>query len=149
MLSKENLSELNLSDEQMQKYKAFEKKERLLRATLRQCNLTAGACDMIVYSTDLNKIPEDQELLKVIIKDQFADFTKKDSNITGMANAAITSSNPQKKSLLLLQFKATCWSPCLCKVSFKCSNFMDIFGNLIYKVYSLIIIFYLYYLHSF
>lgn len=81
MLSKENLSELNLSDEQMQKYKAFEKKERLLRATLRQCNITAGACDMIVYSTDLNKIPEDQELLKVIIKDQFADFTKKDSNI--------------------------------------------------------------------
>lgn len=34
------------------------------------------------------------------------------------------------------------------QVSFKCSDFMDVFGNLIYKVYSLII-FYLDYLQSF
>lgn len=74
MLSKKNLKELNLSDEQLKKFREFERSEKILRTALRACKVHPSAIDGIISRSDLSKVTEDSEALRESIRTDFADF---------------------------------------------------------------------------
>ena len=75
MLSEKNLEELQLSEEQLAKYKEFEEKEHLLRRTLIKCKICNSAIDPIIKRSDLNKVdPEKMEALEEEIKNKWGDY---------------------------------------------------------------------------
>lgn len=54
MFSEKNLNELHLTEEQLAKYREFERKETELRALLRRCRIHPAAIDRICSLCDLN-----------------------------------------------------------------------------------------------
>ena len=74
-MNAKSLSGLNLTDEQMKKYKELEHKEKLLRRELRHCKVSNNAIDSIVNSSDLNKVDENNlEALDEAIRNEWKDF---------------------------------------------------------------------------
>lgn len=75
MLSKKNLEELGLSEEQKAKYEEFEKKEKALRLSLQKCKVSRNAIEGIVKQSDLNRVDlNNLEALEEGIKDMWKEF---------------------------------------------------------------------------
>lgn len=75
MISERSLRELNLSEEQLKKYKELEKREKLLRDSLKKCKVHSSAIERIISKSDLSKVdPENIEALEEYIKETWSDF---------------------------------------------------------------------------
>ena len=78
MLSEKNLAELNLTEDQMKKYRNFEQRERMFRSILKKCGVHHSAIDKIILKSDLNKIDMNNlEALEEDVKDTWSDFIVK------------------------------------------------------------------------
>ena len=75
MISQKNLAELNLTEEQLQKYKELERKERALTTELQKCKVHRSAIPKIIQSSDLNKVDlENLEALDEAIRNEWKEF---------------------------------------------------------------------------
>ena len=75
MINRKNLFELHLSEEQIKKYEELEKRENILRDSLRRCKVHSSAIEKIVFNTDLSKVdPKDRGGLEEYIKETWSDF---------------------------------------------------------------------------
>lgn len=75
MLSKKNLEELNLNEDQLRKYKEFEKKRSVFKNTLLKCKVHHTAVDKILSQSDLNKVDlNNLEGLEEDIRETWSDF---------------------------------------------------------------------------
>ena len=75
MLSKKNLEELGLSEEQKAKYEEFERKETTLRGALKRCKVSNNAIDKIIATSDLNKVDSEHiEALEEEMKNMWMEF---------------------------------------------------------------------------
>ena len=75
MLSLKNLTELNLTEEQLQKYKELERKEKALTMELQKCKVYRSAIPKIIQSSDLNKVDlENLEALDEAIRNEWKEF---------------------------------------------------------------------------
>ena len=77
MLSKKNLDELKLNDEQLKRYKDFERKEKAFRSVLVKCEVHPMAINKIISNSDLNKVDlNNLEALEENVKETWSDFIK-------------------------------------------------------------------------
>ena len=75
MLSKKNLEELKLTEEQLKKYKEFERKRNVFRDILIKCKVHHTAIDKILSQSDLNKVDMNNlEALEENVKETWSDI---------------------------------------------------------------------------
>lgn len=75
MLSKKNLEELRLTEEQLLKYKEFENKRNVFRYILNKCGVHHTAVDKILSQSDLNKVDlNNLDSLEEAVKEEWSDF---------------------------------------------------------------------------
>ena len=74
MIPKKNIKDLQLSDEQLQIYMRLEHKEKALKTALKNCGVHSKAIDGIVNNADLNKLPDNVDILQEQIKETWKDF---------------------------------------------------------------------------
>lgn len=74
-MNETSLRELNLTEEQLKKYKELEKKENVLRTELQRCKVTRNAIPHIIAKSDLNKVDlEHIEALDEAIRNEWKEF---------------------------------------------------------------------------
>ena len=75
MLSNKNLEELKLNQEQLAKYKEFERKRNAFKIVLKRCKVHPSAIDSILSKSDLNKVDlNNLEALEENIKETWSDM---------------------------------------------------------------------------
>ena len=81
MLSEKNINELNLSEEQLMKYKELLHKENILRSALIRCGVHPTAVEKITRSSDLKRVdPNNIEALEEDIRQTWSDLIIKKEN---------------------------------------------------------------------
>ena len=75
MISRKNVKDLNLSEEQMQIYNNLERKEKALKESLLRCGIRGEPVNKIIASADLNKVNEkDPDLLDSMVREEWGLF---------------------------------------------------------------------------
>lgn len=74
-MNEKSLKELNLTEDQLMKFKELEHKETALRSALRRCKVSNMAIDKIVAKSDVSKVDTDNiGALEEDIKEMWKDF---------------------------------------------------------------------------
>ena len=74
-MNEASLKELNLTEEQLQKYKELQKKEEILRLELQKCKVTRNAIPHIIAKSNISKVDtQNIEALDEAIRNEWKEF---------------------------------------------------------------------------
>ena len=74
-MNEKSIKSLNLTEEQLEKFRELAHKEEVLRSVLDDCNLVKGVYKHIMRTSDLTKVDDSNlEALKEAIKTEYKDY---------------------------------------------------------------------------